>query len=329
MKADEFLPESDYLETILETRDRLVSGRIPLGNAFLDDALGGLYPDDLVILGAAPGVGKTALVTSTVKAALVHGVEDVRLFALEATPGEIGARMAFEELAKRSPSSLDFADFWRGRTAAQEGEHWKSVMKDLSPMLSRLHTLYKSRGDFTNATLAKHLAGIPSDCRLVACDHIHVVDGADGAENSTQRKTVGLLRDLALDRNTPVLAASHIRKSTGGEARKLVPGMDDLLGSKHIAGVATVIVTVAPDREGGSQRHLFPTFFSVEKDRRGRASTLVARMNYDKYRGTYQDQYTLGRVVWKDRGQAFEPVPEKYIPQWAKREVRNIEGKPF
>lgn len=328
MKADGFVPESDYLETILETRDRLVSNRIPFGNAFLDDALGGLYPDDLVILGAAPGVGKTALVTSTVKAALQHGVGDVRLFALEATPGEIGARMAFEELARRSPSSLDFADMWRGRTKAQEEEHWGSVMKDLSPLLSRLHTLYKLRGDFTNATLAKHLSTLPN-AGLVALDHVHVVDAADGAELSTQRKTVGLLRDLALDRQIPVLAASHIRKSVGGESRKLIPGMDDLLGSKHIAGVATVIVTVAPDRAGGSQRHLAPTFFSIEKDRRGRASTLVARMNYDKYRGTYQDQYTLGRVVWRDREQCFDPVPEKYLPHWAVRETRNLEGKPF
>jgi replicative DNA helicase len=328
MKADGFVQESHYLETILETRDRLVSGRIPFGNVFLDDALGGIYPDDLVVLGAAPGVGKTALVTSVVRAGLQHGLGDVRLFALEATPGEIGARMAFEELAKRSPSTLDFADFWRGRTKEQEGEHWGSVMKDLSPLLSKLHTLYKSSGDFTNATLAKHLAAI-SGAGLVALDHLHVVDGVDGAENSTQKKTVGLLRDLAISTCTPVVAASHIRKSVAGEARRLVPGMDDLMGSKHIAGVATVIVTVAPDREGGSQRHLFPTFFSIEKDRRGRASTLVARMNYDKYRGTYQDQYTLGRVAWKERAQTFEPIPEKYLPAWAARETRNVENKPF
>jgi replicative DNA helicase len=324
-----FRPESDYLTTIIQDRDRLVSKRIPFGNAFLDDALGGLYPDDLVILGAAPGVGKTALVTSTVKAALQHGVGDVRLFALEATPGEIAARMAFEELSKLSPSSLDFADFWRGRTQQQEGEHWDSVAAYLKPMLSRLHTLYRGRGDFTNATLSKHLAAI-TDAGLVACDHIHVVDSVDGAENQTQRRTVGLLRDLALDKNVPVLAASHIRKSTAGESRRLVPGMDDLLGSKHIAGVATVIVMVAPDRTGDrSQRHLFPTYFSVEKDRRGRASPLIARMNYNKYRGTYEDRYTLGRAVWKEKGQEFEPVPEKYLPHWATRESRNIGEKPF
>jgi replicative DNA helicase len=329
MKADAFVRESDYLKTILETRDRLVSGRIPFGNAFLDDALGGLYPDDLVVLGAAPGVGKTALVVSATLAALKHGVSDVRLFALEATPGEVAARIAFEELSKLSPSSLDFADFWRGRTRQQEDEHWGSVVKSLSPLLSRLHTLYKGRGDFTNATLSNHLAGIDG-AGLVACDHIHVVDSVDGAENSTQRRTVGLLRDLALDKNIPVLAASHIRKSQAGESRRLVPGMDDLLGSKHIAGVATVIVTVAPDRTGDRpQRHLFPTYFSVEKDRRGRASPLIARMHYNKYTGTYQDTYVLGRAKWGASGQEFDPVPEKYLPAWAVRETRNQESKPF
>lgn len=329
MRVEGFVPESDYLETILETRDRLVSGRLPFGNAFLDDALGGMFPDDLVVLGAAPGVGKTALVTSAVLAALCGGVEGVRLFALEATPGEIAARIAFEELAKLSPSSLDFADFWRGRTKQVEGEHWPTVTEKLRPLLSRLHTLYKGRGDFTNATLAKHLDSITS-AGLVALDHLHVVDSVDGAENATQRRTVGLLRDLALDRNVPVLAASHIRKSQAGESRRLVPGMDDLLGSKHIAGVATVIVTVAPDRSGDRpQRHLFPTYFSIEKDRRGRASPLVARMLYDKYRGTYQDGYVLGRVKWGTSGQEFDPVPEKFLPHWAKRETRMTESKPF
>jgi replicative DNA helicase len=329
MRGDGFTRESDYLQTILETRDRLVSGRLPFGNAYLDDALGGLYGDDLVVLGAAPGVGKTALVTSAVKAALHHGVPDVRLFALEATPGEVAARMAFEELARLESTSLDFADFWRGRTKQQEGEHWASVVKVLDPLLSRLHTLYKGRGDFTNATLAKHLAGIDS-AGLVALDHLHVVDGTDGAENATQKKTVGLLRDLALDKNVPVIAASHIRKSQAGESRRLVPGMDDLLGSKHIAGIATVIVTVAPDRTGDRpQRHLYPTYFSVEKDRRGRASSLVARMLYDKYRGTYQDSYVLGRVKWGSQGQEFDPVPEKFLPHWAVRETRRTESKPF
>lgn len=329
MLPDGFKTESSYLEGLLERRDALIAKKISFGNAFLDDALGGLYPDDLVILGAAPGVGKTALVTTTVKTALSENVEDVRLFALEAVPGEIAARMAFEEMARRAPSNMDFADLWRGRTRVQEREHWAAVTKDLSPLLSRLHTLYKGRGDFTNATLAKHLAGIETS-GLVALDHVHVVDGADGAELSTQKRTVGMLRDLALDKHVPVIAASHIRKSLAGETRKLVPSMDDLLGSKHIAGVATVIVTVAPDRSNDrAAQHLFPTFFSIEKDRRGRASTLVARMNYNKYTGTYEDRYVLGRVTWKDRAQSWEPVPEKFLPPWAVRETRNQEDKPF
>jgi replicative DNA helicase len=329
LKADGWERELDYLDTLLATRDQLAAKRTPFGNAFLDDALGGLFPDDLVIVGAAPGVGKTALITSTVKAALEHGAEDVRLFALEATPGEIAARMAFEAMSKRSPTTCDFADMWRGRTKELEDEHWDDVKVELGPLLSRLHTLYKLRGEFTNVTLAKHLDGI-TEAGLVALDHLHVVDHNDGAENSTQKKTVGLLRDLALDRNIPVIAASHIRKSVAGESRRLVPGMDDLLGSKHIAGVATVIVTVAPDRTvDPPQKHLFPTFFSIEKDRRGRASTLIARVLYDKYRGVYQDRYTLGRVVYKDRQPAWEPINERYLPHWATRESRNTESKPF
>ena len=106
--------------------------------------------------------------------------------------------------------------------------------------------------------------------------------------------------------------------------------MDDLLGSKYIAGVATVVVTVAPDRTGERrEKHLFPTYFSIEKDRRGRASPLVARVNYNKYTGTYEEGYVLGRATWKERAQEFEPVHEKHLPHWAVREIRKTEAKPF
>jgi replicative DNA helicase len=323
-----FVKEADYLDTIRETRDRLVAGVTPFGNAFLDDALGGFFPDDFVLFGAGSGVGKTGLITTVVNAALQAG-KQVNLFALEAMPGEIAARMAFEELAKLSATKQDFSSFWRGQTKQQEEEHWGDVDGILRERLSALHTLYKGRGNFTNAILAKHLTAI-GDTGLVALDHLHVVDGNDGAELSTQRRTVGLLRDLPIERNIPVVAAAHTRKSAGGETRRLVQGKDDIYGSKHIVGVATVVVMFAPDTTGDrSQPHLAPTYLMIDKDRRGRASPLVARMNYDVYRGRYQDQYTLGRQVWKEGKPDFEPLPERLLPRWAVRETRNVEGKPF
>lgn len=327
-----FRRESEYLGGLLEARDALVAGAVPFDNPFLDDVLGGIYPDDLVVYGAGTGVGKTTLVTQAVKSALDAGCDPVHLFALEATEGEITARLGFEELGLRSDRRLDFADFWRGRCREEEELHWGSIQEELRPLLERLHTYYKGTGSFTNHDLNKLLEQIGDVTKFVALDHLHVVDSIPGKENSTQGKTAGLLRDFALVKQKPVVTASHLRKAQDIDKGRIVPEKDDLLGSKIISGVATVIVMVARDWDSERpQPHLSPTFFAIDKDRRGRASPHVARIYFDTSTGRYQDTYTLGRARWPSKGrkQVWDPVPAQYVPEWMTRETRNKEARPF
>lgn len=330
MKADGFVRESDYLETVLETRDRLVKGLLPFGNAFLDDCLGGLFPDDLVVFSAGPGVGKTQLLTTTAMAALEQGVEDVRMFSLEDRPGAVSERSTFMEMMKHTTERVDFAEWHLGNTRKQEKEHWAPSKRVLKPMLDRLHTLYRGKGEFTNKMLAEYLEKIKAPTRLVVLDYLQCIDTPEGRENATQKKTVQLLADLATRDEIAVVTASQLRKPPAGENRRLVHTLNDMKGAGEISAVLTRAIVVARDFDTDRPMpHLSPTYFKVVKCRKGRSSPYIARMLYNEQSGRYENRYTLGREVWRDKGVTFDALHHNHLPKWAVREVRNQESKPF
>ncbi len=332
--GDTFTAEADHLDGLRAHRDVLVGRRVPWGIGFLDDCFGGIYPDDLLLVGAGTGVGKTALAVHVARSAASAGIDPVYFFALEAEPGEISARLAFGELARLTKNTeMDFSGWWRGKYKAEEAEHWGAVQKALKPDLKRIRSLYKRRGDFTTGTLAKHLEGIASQAKMVILDHIHVMDiGSHETENTAYQKTVRLLRDFVIDTNVPVIVFSQVRKKQHGERGLLMPDLDDLYGASRIKNDATGAVIVARDWDGDrNERHHSPTLFRVAKDRRGRASPLVARVTYDMSLSQYEKQYSLGRVGWdKDaRGQKWELMDGKYLPYWAANEARMTERDLF
>jgi len=323
-----FAPEAEHLEGLLEQRDRLASGGVPTGVAYLDDCLeGGVYPGDLLLWAAGTGVGKTALAVSTAMAALQAGLDSVYVLALEAHVGEISARLYFTELAKRAKERrLDFAGWWRGKWKHLDAKHGPAIKADLKPHLARLHVLYKRRGDFTVTNLSQQLEGIASQAQMVILDHIHMVD-EDGRDNEaqSQKRAVQMLRDMALEYRIPVCVSAHIRKKRAGELPTLLPSIDDVHGSGFLAKIATQIVLFGRDWDGPQpQRHLSPTLVQVHKDRIGRASTQVARIYYDTSEGRYERAYELGRVQWEKRAQLWQQVPMQQVPEWAKNEARVI-----
>lgn len=317
--GEQFSLETDDVEQAWKARDSLIERCVPFGNDFLNDALGGIYGDDIVVYGADVGCGKTELIVGDVQAAAKAGADPCYAFMLEAADKELYFRLFYQELARRGDLKSDYADFWRGRLREVERKHKAEAEAAVKKRLKGVWTYYKKKGDFTNWTLERQLKAIRETAQFVALDHLHVIDNTtSGRELETQKRTVDLLRELSLAKGVPVVTASHLRKPQPGQQR-LVPRKEDLLGSKLIAGVATVIVMVARDYEGGvPASHLSPTFFLIDKDRRGRSSNLVARLLFNKRTGQYEPGYELGRIVWEERKQMWKRIEDKYRPHWAK-----------
>lgn len=317
--------ESAQLGGLLERRDETNEGRVPLGIAYLDDCLGGVYPGDLLLWGAGTGVGKTALAISTALSGVRAGLAPVYLFALEAEEGEVAARLYFQELGKKAGNRhLDFAGWWRGGYPHLDRRYGDEIKEELAPLLANLRVVYKGPREFTVKHLVQQLEGIAHNAKMVVLDHLHMVD-EDTGENElrAQKKSVQLLRDMALGYRIPVCVASHIRKQQAGMTQELMPKVDDLHGSSSIAKVATQIVLFARDWDGPKpHKHLAPTLVKVAKDRRGRGSTDVARIYYDQSEGRYETAYELGKLYWEQRKQEWRPVPMTSVPAWAVNEAR-------
>ncbi len=315
-----------------ERERRLADARnvIPYDVAFLDDALGGMLPNDLVVLTARPGAGKTQL-ASTIAERGARAGRRVLGFFLEANKSEIERRMKYRALAQlhadgeavrvREPGTprkiISFGQWMRGELDQLFATWEDGVDRYLAQQIGpRLHTVYRGTS-FSLEDTERVMVAMQDRVDLVVVDHLHYVD-VDDEEHEVKAQTAIMkkLRDLALRMNKPVLLVVHLRKADGMRS-SLVPTMGELAGSSHITRVATHVVALAPAPHPGKEWNLAPTFITVLKDRLEGATPLVARVVYDKSLGTYREAYELGRVTRKGNEEIWEQVDT--TPYWAHR----------
>jgi ABC-type enterochelin transport system ATPase subunit len=306
---------------------------IPYDVAFLDDALGGMLPNDLVVLTARPGAGKTQL-ASTIAERGARSGRRVLGFFLEANRSEIERRMKYRALAQvyadgvargaREPGTvrevISFGRWMRGELDQLFADSEPAVERYLKQQIGpRLHTVYRGTS-FSLEDTERVMVAMQDRVDLVVVDHLHYVDVEDEEhEVKAQTQVMKKLRDLALRMNKPVLLVVHLKKADGMRS-SLVPTMGELAGSSHITRVATHAVALAPAPHNGKDWNLAPTFMTVLKDRLDGATPLVARIVFDKTLGTYREAYELGRVSRKGNEESWEQI--ETLPYWAHRALR-------
>lgn len=300
------------------------SGRIlTFGVKFLDVALGGIFQNDLLLLGAKTGAGKTALAARIAYANAQRG-KRVHYFALEAEEDEIERRIKFQcvaELVRRRgvqwEHHLNFLDWYAGRVDELTAFYEDIVDKELGDRLKTLSTFYRTT-DFYAEHLEKMMLAIQDQTDLVVLDHLHYVDSEDPNENRGYKAIVKKVRDSALSIGKPVVLVAHVRKGDRRSAQ-LVPSIEDFHGTSDVPKVATKAVMIAPafDQESDAS-WLWPTYLSPVKCRFDGARTrYVGLVNFDVRLGTYEEDFDLGQI----KGDKFEPVDNSKLPQWARREA--------
>src|SRR5688572_24796361 len=112
----------DTSEKEYQARLNMPKTAMRFGVDFLDDALRGILPDDLILLGAPSGAGKTQLCCNIAYANLFEG-KRVHYIALEASIYEIERRLKFPLVLERYyadpqrprlENKLSFADWISG-----------------------------------------------------------------------------------------------------------------------------------------------------------------------------------------------------------------------
>lgn len=320
--------KNSYAE--IEARRTARENMRKFGISFLDDALIGIAPGDLVLLGSPSGVGKTQLCCNIALANIQDG-RRVHFIALEADEYEIERRLKFQIIARdffaleNRPilgGKLSFDRWNLGDFLLPLGDLEISAMKEFEDKYKNLYLLHSSN-EFGITKLIESVVGHSEESDLFIIDHAHYFDFDDDNENRAMKSLAKTVRNLAINENRPIILVSHLRKRDRGNP-DLVAGLDEFHGSSDLTKIATRVVSLSPGQL--TSKGNFETFFRVPKNRLNGGSTrFVARMVFNPEIGNYEKGYRLGHSnLTKDatRDSGFQDIPVENAPEWARHMVR-------
>jgi replicative DNA helicase len=245
---------------------------IPTGFRDLDEILtGGPNRGALVILGARPSMGKTALALNiALTTARKHGV---LVLSMEMTKGELLDRSL--AVLGRIPLGAVI----RGDMNAQDWSRFTEANLELTGMNLHLDdqpalTLLDVR---SKARLVKRKHGLD----LLVVDYLQLMSGPGDNRNSQIEEISRGLKALAKELNIVVLALSQLSRAAANRAR---PQLSDLRDSGAIEQDADIVLFVHREEVDNPQTHMrdLADLF-VAKNRQGRIDDVLL---------TYQGQYT-------------------------------------
>lgn len=315
----------------LKFKDKLLT----YGIQFWDDALLGIQSQDLIVLGASTGSGKSSACAAIALANAKLG-KRVHYFALEASNNEIEQRIKYGILAsayyKSSPQyPLSYPEWLYCKY-----DHVKE-MKDMVDGLERqledefvesvrnMKTLYRTSGDFTLENLHRHLLQIADETDLIILDHLHYLDVEDGrSENEVYGECIKSIRDIVLNYKVPIIVVAHLRKKQNGRGQeRLIPDIADFHGTSNITKIATTCIMMAPAYDQPASTplgYLLPTYTQIVKARvDGSKTKFGALMEFNIRSNRYQNQYKLGKFTNNFAEFEISQTP----PKWA-----NVNGLP-
>jgi len=216
---------------------------IPTGLNDLDDRLGGLHNQDLIIIGGRPSMGKTALATNIAFYA-AKNIQDkglkssVAFFSLEMSSEQLSTRILSEQ------SRIKSNDIRRGKISEEQFDKFIETSKNISELPLYIdETPAISIAAISNrARRIKRLFG----CELVVVDYIQLMRAtnirSEGRVQEISEITQGL-KALAKELNVPVLAVSQLSRAVEQRDDKK-PQLSDLRESGSIEQDADVVMFV-------------------------------------------------------------------------------------
>ena len=323
-----FIHSPDISQSEITSRLTNEDGLMKFGVDFLDEATEGILRNDLILLGARSGAGKTQFCTNVAWANVQRG-RKVHYIALEAEYAEIERRIKygifcdlFFKKPNRGQSRLSFKNWMLGRLSVEHADIEAQCAEEFSKKARGLFTYYKSNA-FDVKEFIKTVMYCSNDTDLIIVDHVHYFDFDDNNENRAIKEIAMAARDLAIHQGKPMILVAHIRKSDRNSTEKC-PGLEEFHGSSDLFKIATKAITMAPGdnytRDGKAE-----TYMRIVKDRfDGSLQRHMGCLVYNVREGKYETGYRLGSEKQK-RNEQFSEYSQADIPGWA-RGVRGTGG---
>ena len=326
LSKDGFIGFGKSIQTERVKRLVKVQDSVPYGIDFLDDTFRTIDRDDLILIGAYSGAGKTELVSEIGMKATIEG-RRVGFFPLEAAEGEIEARIKFKAVSSAwaehgGKTILDYHS-WVDGVYDQLLDTIERKIDQKLGMYNGLQLFYRHK-KFTIHDFRKIFNKHAEKFDLIIVDHLHYFDIDGDNENRAYKQMMMEIRDLVLVHNVPVILVAHLRKKASPRGNPLLPTLDDFHGSSDIAKICTKAFVMAGGQALGANR--YATYGQVVKCRKnGSLGKYVGQMVWNTKYNQFEEGYKLGKLS-KDQS-AFVPyiegMDDEYIPNWATRRHAN------
>lgn len=279
------------LMQFVDAIDNAKTGRVYTGLSALDRLTGGLRGGKMVVLGARPGVGKTALALQMAVHAARH-TGPVLLVSLEMDAAEIVSRMVAAE------SGVDLQALEAGELTEEQAKRASACYPAISALPIRMAQNTCTPMQVRREAMAMQNSGGLS---MVVIDYLQLMR-SDEKMKSRYEEVTAISREiklLAMDLHVPILALSQFnRQSEGGYGKKKsMPTMAEAKDSGAIEQDANLfLVQYAPEEpaEDGPDWQAYHMckangwewqVLKVEKNRQGRTGAIPmafdkARMNF-------------------------------------------------
>lgn len=277
-KSGEFKPIQEALTNAQLNLEKLsesggeITG-IPSGFYDLDKVTTGFHENELIILAARPGMGKTAIVLNIVVNVALATKKNVAVFNLE---------MNAEQLAMRMISSAGQIDGYKIRTGKLEHSDWKRVNEAISQLAETNIKIDDTPGITIGEIRAKcrRLAATEKGLSLIVIDYLQLVSTTSKYAGNRQQEVAEIsraLKTLALELKVPIIACAQLSRAVEGREDKR-PLMSDLRESGSIEQDADIVAFLYRDdyynKEARMDDNNSVVEFIIGKNRSGPTKTV-------------------------------------------------------
>lgn len=303
----------------------------------LDDALFCIGKNELVVLGAETGMGKSELSLFIAQNNAKQG-KRVAVYYLEGGHKEAIRRMKWRDITakyyadyKYTKTDMDFKKWMYNKTQSEllmklEGEVYKEYTEKYRDNLY----LYSTSKNFTCEKLMTSLLSFHElfttslDLDLIIIDHLQYFSLSKEDNEITEiSKILREVKHITEYYNTPVILISHLRKR-GKNAG--LPTHEDFYGSGNIAKISTTSIMISPatDRDSLSQ-NIYPTYFRIVKSRVGVRPNYAFLVDFDLNQRKYAEDYSIYRI--NSFGEVGDnALSNSELPKWARKNIKeNVE----
>lgn len=306
----------------------------------LDDSLVCILPDDLVLIGAESGVGKSELALNIAlhnamnkKRVGVYYLEGGRMEAIRRLKWNLCAQKYYnrnykpEEYRLRMDRRLSYQSWASNQKEVYNNLYWtpieaevhREVVKDIDDYL----LFYDTGSGFTEDDFLKSLDMIKSKdslpLDLIIIDHLQYFSLRSNQENQETTAIMRKVKNVTEGYKTPVILISHLRKPSDPTA---LPCKHDYHGSSNIPKIAStgIVLASAPAEELDYKSNLYPTFIRIAKSRVGISEFMVFQAVFDLNKRKYANEYKIF-ISNKANRVSKTPLEEEDKPVWAKTSI--------